>query len=285
MRQAALLAVGKIGDAELAPYVIMRLRDPSEQVQAAAASALHHMQSAASLAALASCLLGATDAPLLQRSAVASLARWADRAALLRAFGEADCFGKGGPPHARGAACEVLGYVFAAEGRCGPGMDAAAAEQRMMVRRTTRARRSTVASLLSSTAGDRSDGGVQEGAEGAEETAAAVRVRAGRGRGAPAVVGGATGGVAAACMVLDGRVLRPSPPRRPRPSPPPPQARVLVALLEKEKDAAVKLNAVSALGKLALPLALLPLMPLLKEPDEARTEAALGWSWYGRGLL
>ena len=192
VRQAALLAVGKIGDAELAPYVIMRLRDPSEQVQAAAASALHHMQSAASLAALASCLLGAADAPLLQRSAVASLARWSDRAALLRAFGEADCFGKGGPPHARGAACEVLGYVFAAEGRCGPGMDAAAAEQRMMVRRTTRARRSTVASLLSPTAGDRGDGGVQEGAEGAEETAAAVRVRAGRGRGAPAVVGGVT---------------------------------------------------------------------------------------------
>ena len=62
VRQAALLAVGKIGDAELAPYVIMRLRDPSEQVQAAAASALHHMQSAASLAALASCLLGAADA-------------------------------------------------------------------------------------------------------------------------------------------------------------------------------------------------------------------------------
>ena len=192
VRQAALLAVGKIGDAELAPYVIMRLRDPSEQVQAAAASALHHMQSAASLAALASCLLGATDAPLLQRSAVASLARWADRAALLRAFGEADCFGKGGPPHARGAACEVLGYVFAAEGRCGPGMDAAAPEQRVMARRTTRARRSTVASLLSPAAGDRGDGGVQEGAEGAEETAAAVRVRAGRGRGAPAVVGGVT---------------------------------------------------------------------------------------------
>ena len=188
VRQAALLAVGKIGDAELAPYVIMRLRDPSEQVQAAAASALHHMQSAASLAALASCLLGAADAPLLQRSAVASLARWSDRAALLRAFGEADCFGKGGPPHARGAACEVLGYVFAAEGRCGPGMDAAAAEQRMMVRRTTRARRSTVASLLSPAAGDRGDGGVQEGAEGAEETAAAVRVRAGRGGG-----GGACG--------------------------------------------------------------------------------------------
>ena len=60
---------------------------------------------------------------------------------------------------------------------------------------------------------------------------------------------------------------------------------MLVALLEKEKDAAVKLNAVSALGKLALPLALLPLMPLLKEPDEARAEAALGLSWYGRGLL
>ena len=53
---------------------------------------------------------------------------------------------------------------------------------------------------------------------------------------------------------------------------------MLVALLEKEKDATVKLNAVSALGKLALPLALLPLMPLLKEPDEARAEAALGWS-------
>ena len=283
VRQAALLAVGKIGDAELAPYVIMRLRDPSEQVQAAAASALHHMQSAASLAALASCLLGATDAPLLQRSAVASLARWADRAALLRAFGEADCFGKGGPPHARGAACEVLGYVFAAEGRCGPGMDAAAPEQRVMARRTTRARRSTVASLLSPAAGDRGDGGVQEGAEGAEETAAAVRVRAVGGGGT--LVGGVTGGVAAACMVLDGCVLRPSPPRRPRPSPPPPQARVLVVLLEKEKDAAVKLNAVSALGKLALPLALLPLMPLLKEPDEARAEAALGSSWYGRGLL
>eukprot|EP00964_Phaeocystis_antarctica_P033907 scaffold19250_cov58-Phaeocystis_antarctica.AAC.3 len=26
-------------------------------------------------------------------------------------------------------------------------------------------------------------------------------------------------------------------------------------------------------------------MPLLKEPDEARAEAALGLSWYGRGLL
>ena len=292
MRQAALLAVGKIGDAELAPYVIMRLRDPSEQVQAAAASALHHMQSAASLAALASCLLGAADAPLLQRSAVASLARWADRAALLRAFGEADCFGKGGPPHARGAACEVLGYVFAAEGRCGPGMDAAAAEQRMMVRRTTRARRSTVASLLSPAAGDRGDGGVQEGAEGAEETAAAVRVRAGRGGGGGAcgsrwchgwcrgcVHGAQVGDVAGACF--EPRRLADPGPRPLLPT----QARVLVALLEKEKDATVKLNAVSALGKLALPLALLPLMPLLKEPDEARTEAALGWSWYGRGLL
>ena len=183
VRQAALLAVGKIGDAELAPYVIMRLRDPSEQVQAAAASALHHMQSAASLAALASCLLGAADAPLLQRSAVASLARWADRAALLHAFGEADCFSKGGPPHARGAACEVLGYVFAAEGRCGPGMVAAVAEHRVRARCTTRAQRSTVASLLSPAAGDRGDGGVQEGAEGAGETAAAVRVRAGGGGG------------------------------------------------------------------------------------------------------
>ena len=53
------------------------------------------------------------------------------------------------------------------------------------------------------------------------------------------------------------------------------QARVLVALLDKEKDTAVKLNAVSALGKLALPLALLPLMPLLKEPDEARARGGV----------
>ena len=284
VRQAALLAVGKIGDAELAPYVIMRLRDPSEQVQAAAASALHHMQSAASLAALASCLLGAADAPLLQRSAVASLARWADRAALLHAFGEADCFSKGGPPHARGAACEVLGYVFAAEGRCGPGMVAAVAEHRVRARCTTRAQRSTVASLLSPAAGDRGDGGVQEGAEGAGETAAAVRVRAGGG--GETLIGGVTDDVAS-CVHGAGRVRAPtlaaSP--TPRPSPPPTQARVLVALLEKEKDAAVKLNAVSALGKLALPLALLPLMPLLKEPDEARAEAELGSSWYGRGLL
>ena len=100
------------------------------------------------------------------------------------------------------------------------------------------------------------------------------------------LIGGVTDDVAS-CVHGAGRVRAPtlaaSP--TPRPSPPPTQARVLVALLEKEKDAAVKLNAVSALGKLALPLALLPLMPLLKEPDEARAEAELGSSWYGRGLL
>jgi hypothetical protein len=149
VRHQAVVAAGAIGDVAAAPAVIEKLSDKVELVASAAAALLHRMQCDESLAALLRCVLSAstpiTDGvstqslepstrgamPAARRShadrvvwsgrpscgqAVASLSRWNAAPKVLEALIGAGAIGKSASgkvrPEGRAAACTAVGYAY-----------------------------------------------------------------------------------------------------------------------------------------------------------------------------
>ena len=121
VRHAALLASGKLGDLSALPAVLQCLHDSDEKVVAAAAASLHQLQGEGALEALVEVAL-ASVSELVQRGAVASLARWSDPAEVHAALRSGGVFGKAPKgvgrqqwAEVRAAGCEIIGHLFHCE--------------------------------------------------------------------------------------------------------------------------------------------------------------------------